>query len=85
VPDIDAMLRGIKETSRGHVIITVPNEPIFRIANFLRGKNVTRFGNPEDHIHHFNKKSLEDLLSGYFSEVNIKVNSTFWLMAACRL
>lgn len=85
VPNSDAMLREIKETSKNHVIITVPNEPIFRIANFLRGKNMTRFGNPEDHIHHFNEKSLENLLSGYFSKVNIKVNSVFWLMATCSL
>lgn len=85
VPNSDAMLRAIEETTKNHVIITVPNEPIFRIANFLRGKNMTRFGNPEDHIHHFNKKSLEYLLSGYFSEVDIKINSTFWLMATCTL
>jgi ubiquinone/menaquinone biosynthesis C-methylase UbiE len=85
VPNSDLMLKEIKRVSRNYVIITVPYEPIFHVANFLRGKNVTRFGNPEDHIHHFNKRSLEKMLSEYFSQVNIKINSTFWLMATCCL
>ena len=85
VPNIEAVLREIKVISRSYVLITVPSEPIFRIANFLRGKNLASFGNPMDHIHHFSKKSLRDLLSEYFSQVDIEVNSTFWLMATCRL
>lgn len=85
VPDTHAMLRELVDVSRRYVLITVPNEPIFRTANFFRGKNLTRFGNPEDHIHHFNMKSLKELLYEYFSEVVLKTNSTFWLMANCRL
>lgn len=85
VLDIDAMLEELMKVSRSYILITVPNEPIFRIANFLRGKNVTRLGNPEDHIHHFNKRSLKNILSVYFSEVDVKVNSAFWVMATCRI
>ena len=85
VPDTEALLKEIKRVSKDYVLITVPNEPLFRLANFFRGKNVTRLGNPEDHIHHFNRKSLEFLLSKHFSEVKIKVNSFFWLMAICHI
>lgn len=85
VPNAEALLREIKRVSKDYVLITVPNEPLFRLANFFRGKNIKRLGNPEDHIHHFNRKSLEFLLAKHFSEVKIKVNSFFWLMAICHI
>lgn len=38
----------------GHsVVLSVPNEPFFRLGNMLALKNVSRFGNPPDHIQHW--------------------------------
>jgi len=85
VIDINSLLEEFSRVSRKYVLITVPNEPLFRIMNFLRGKNIKRFGDPEDHVHHFNKKTLEKLLSNYYSRVNVSINSYFWLMAICYL
>lgn len=85
VRDTKSLLKEIKRVSKEFVLITVPNEPRFRIANFLRGKNIRRFGNIEGHIHHFNKRSLKLLLSEHFSEIDIKVNAFFWISALCQV
>lgn len=52
----------IRVTSQ-HLIISVPHEPFFRIANFLRGKNISRFGNDIDHVNWFTVQKLKRLLS----------------------
>ncbi len=44
--------------SKRFLYITVPHEPWFCMGNLLVLKNITRFGNPEDHIHHWTKKSF---------------------------
>ena len=76
--DVNAAISEIKRVSKNYVIITVPNEPFFRLANFLRGKNIKTLGNIPDHIHHFNKHSLEKVLSKFFSKVQVRNNSFFW-------
>lgn len=48
--------------SRKYLIISVPNEPLFMLSNFLRGKNLSRFGNDEEHINHWNPLSLKKYL-----------------------
>ena len=83
--DIDAAISEIKRVSKNYVIITVPNEPFFKLANFLRGKNIKTFGNTPDHIHLFNKHSLEKALSKHFSNVQVKNNAIFWIMAISEL
>ena len=55
-------LKEILRVSRKHLIISVPNEPFFMISNFLRGKNLSRLGNDEGHINHWNIFSLEKYL-----------------------
>ena len=48
--------KGLKElvrVSKKYCILSVPNEPFFMLGNFLRGKNVSRFGNDIEHINHW--------------------------------
>ena len=78
---IDEALKEIKRIAQKDIIITVPNEPFFRIANFFRGKNLTRFGNPPDHVNHYTKKTLYQLLDRYFSNISIKTNGFLWILA----
>jgi SAM-dependent methyltransferase len=39
----------LRVTRRG-CLLSVPHEPFFRLGNLLRGKNLTRLGNPTDHV-----------------------------------
>ena len=43
----------LKRVSSKYVLFSVPNEPFFVLANFLRGKYLTRFGNHPEHINHW--------------------------------
>lgn len=81
LPAIEPAIQEIKRVTKKNVIITVPNDPFFRVANFLRGKNVKSFGNPPDHVHHFNKKTLKSLLSKFYLKGEISKNAFLWLIA----
>lgn len=56
-------LKEILRVSKKYLIISVPNEPLFMISNFLRGKNLSRLGNDIEHINHWNPLSLKKYLT----------------------
>ncbi|HWQ15529.1 MAG TPA: class I SAM-dependent methyltransferase [Roseiflexaceae bacterium] len=41
------------------LLLSVPNEPLFRGANFLRGKNMRQLGNDPGHLNHWSARSFE--------------------------
>lgn len=45
--------------SKKYVLLSVPNEPFFMMANLLRGKNLSRWGNDIEHIQHWSSGSFE--------------------------
>lgn len=53
-------LRNIKElcAENGFVLLSVPNEPIWRICNMARGKYWRNFGNTPGHIQHWTKRTF---------------------------
>lgn len=52
-------LEEIVRVSKKYCLLSVPNEPLFMISNFLRGKNLSRWGNDIEHINHWSKSSFE--------------------------
>ncbi|MBU2638234.1 MAG: class I SAM-dependent methyltransferase [Nanoarchaeota archaeon] len=55
----------ISSLSSEHIIVSVPNEPFFRIATFLRGKFLRSLGNMPGHIHNWSKDEFVKLLGPY--------------------
>ncbi len=58
---LDRPERGLAElvrVSRRWLLLSVPNEPFFRGANFLRGKNMHDWGNDPGHINHWSAQSF---------------------------
>jgi SAM-dependent methyltransferase len=53
LPEPARALRELRRVARGGCLLSVPHEPFFRLGNLLRGKNVTRLGDPTDHLHHW--------------------------------
>ncbi|HHH28755.1 MAG TPA: class I SAM-dependent methyltransferase [Polyangiaceae bacterium] len=75
----DVALEQIASRTKKRALLTVPNEPLFMAANFLRGKNITRLGNDIEHINHYNPRSFRRLLEPRF-EV-LEVTTSFpWLL-----
>lgn len=56
-------IRELLRVTKKYLIISVPNEPLFMISNFLRGKNLSRFGNDEGHVNHWNPSNLKRYLT----------------------
>jgi ubiquinone/menaquinone biosynthesis C-methylase UbiE len=65
-------LKELYRVTKKYCVITVPNEPFFRTANFLRGKNISRWGNDIDHIQHWSKRGIVKLLENHFKIKNVR-------------
>ncbi len=76
-------LRELVRVSRRHIVISVPNEPLFRLTNLARGKYVGRWGDHPEHCQHWNRSSLAALLAGW-TDVTAVRSSYPWLIASCR-
>ncbi len=59
-------LAEIRRVAKKYVVLSVPNEPWFQLANFLRGKYLSRLGNHPEHINRWNVSQFKKLISKYF-------------------
>lgn len=73
----------IQASTNKYLLFSVPNEPFFRIANLMRLKYISDFGNPPGHINHWSKKSFKRFLkSNKLDIINIST-TTVWILALC--
>ncbi len=56
--DPSQALTELCRVSRGHLLLSMPHEPWFRAMNFLRGKNLARWGDDPEHVNHWNVRSF---------------------------
>jgi 2-polyprenyl-3-methyl-5-hydroxy-6-metoxy-1,4-benzoquinol methylase len=55
-------LDAVARASRGHVLVTVPREPLWRVLNVLRGRYWGTLGNTPGHVQHWGRKGILRLL-----------------------
>lgn len=68
-----------RRVAKKNLIFSVPNEPWWRILNLIRFHYLGNFGNTPGHIHHWNRKTFNDLISKYLRVE--KITTPFpWLM-----
>ncbi len=60
-----AALKEIFRVASKYVIIGVPNEPLWRTLNFMRGKYWSAWGNTPGHINHWSTSAFKRLLNEY--------------------
>lgn len=66
-------------------IFSVPNEPIWRILNMVRGKYIRRFGNTPGHIRHWSKRKFVKMLKDECDLEPILIKAPLpWIMVYCR-
>jgi ubiquinone/menaquinone biosynthesis C-methylase UbiE len=84
VPDPDRALREIARVGRGPVLLSVPREPIWRMANLVRGKYLSEWGNTPGHIQHWSKRGFADLVRRHLDVVEVR--SPFpWTFTSARV
>jgi 2-polyprenyl-3-methyl-5-hydroxy-6-metoxy-1,4-benzoquinol methylase len=76
----DRVLAQMARVASGHMLISVPREPLWRTLNVARGAYLRTLGDTPGHRHHWSRRDLERLL-GAHGEV-IEVRTPFpWVMA----
>jgi len=79
--------RAIAEMARvssGHLLVSVPREPLWRALNVARGAYVRELGNTPGHVNHWSKRSFVDLLGGAGEVVEIRAPCP-WTMLLVRV
>lgn len=69
--------------SAGWLLLSVPNEPLFRGANFLRGKNVRAWGNDPGHVNHWSSRGFLRFAGAHCRVVAARTSFP-WTIALCR-
>jgi SAM-dependent methyltransferase len=63
-------LRELCRVSKCFCLLSVPHEPWFRLANFLRGKNLSCWGNDPEHIQNWSRGSFLRFVQPYIDVVD---------------
>ncbi|MBT3188777.1 MAG: class I SAM-dependent methyltransferase [Anaerolineae bacterium] len=63
--NVEKGLSELFRISKKHILLSVPNEPIWKILNVARGKYLRDFGNTPGHINHWNIVQFPKFLSTY--------------------
>ncbi|MFC4892657.1 class I SAM-dependent methyltransferase [Pseudofrancisella aestuarii] len=73
-------LQKMRSLQGKYYLFSVPNEPIWRVLNFCRGKYIKNFGNTPGHINHWSTKSFQKLIKDNGFKI-IEINNPFpWNM-----
>jgi ubiquinone/menaquinone biosynthesis C-methylase UbiE len=71
VMDPVAALAELVRVSRGGMVLSVPREPIWRVANMARGKYLAALGNTPGHIQHWSRRSFAELVGSQLEVVSV--------------
>ena len=84
VPDAAHTVAEMARVASGHLLVSVPREPLWRGLNMARGAYLKDLGNTPGHLNHWSKRSFVALLSRH-GEV-VEARSPFpWTMLLVRL
>ena len=84
VPDPEHTLAEMARVAHGHLLASVPREPLWRALNVARGAYVRELGNTPGHVNHWSRRAFVALL-GRYGEV-VQARAPFpWTMVLVRL
>lgn len=81
--DPEVGLQALQRVVGKHLIISVPQEPLWRLLNMARGKYIPHWGNTPGHLQHWSKRGFIRLVSKYFDIIETK-SPLPWTMLLCR-
>ena len=65
VPMPARALDEIARVCRGHALVSVPREPIWRVGNLARGRYLRELGNTPGHVNHWSARSFERFVGAH--------------------
>jgi 2-polyprenyl-3-methyl-5-hydroxy-6-metoxy-1,4-benzoquinol methylase len=84
VPDPEHTVAEMARVASGHLLVSVPREPLWRGLNMARGAYLRDLGNTPGHVNHWSKRAFVELLSRH-GEV-VEARSPFpWTMLLVRV
>jgi 2-polyprenyl-3-methyl-5-hydroxy-6-metoxy-1,4-benzoquinol methylase len=83
LPDPRAGLARLAAQRMGHVLLSVPREPVWRVLNCARGKYLADLGNTPGHLQHWSRRGFIGLVSGYF-DIRAVRSPLPWTMVLAR-
>jgi 2-polyprenyl-3-methyl-5-hydroxy-6-metoxy-1,4-benzoquinol methylase len=84
VPDPAHTVAEMARVASGHLLVSVPREPLWRGLNMARGAYLRDLGNTPGHVNHWSKRAFAELLSRH-GEV-VEARSPFpWTMLLVRV
>ena len=84
VPHPDRALAELTRVAARDVVVSVPREPLWRIANMARGKYWNDLGNTPGHIQHWSSRGFRRFVARHL-EVTAHHSPTPWTMLAARV
>ena len=76
----DAALAELARVSSSRVLLSVPNEPIWRLSNMARLKYLRHFGNTMGHIQHWTRWAFLRLVRRHLDVTEVRTWLPFWSM-----
>ena len=84
VPDPEHTVAEMARCASGHLLVSVPREPMWRMLNMARGAYLSDLGNTPGHLNHWSKRSFVRMLERHGKVVQAR--SPFpWTMLLVRV
>ena len=84
VPNPEHTVAEMARVASGHLLVSVPREPVWRMTNLARGAYLRELGNTPGHLNHWSKAAFTRLLAQH-GEV-VEARSPFpWTMLLVRV
>lgn len=77
-------LEEMTRVARSAVIVTVPHEPWWRLANMARGRYLSDFGNTPGHVQHWSRSSFSRQLAATSGTASVRTLG-LWLLGVIHL
>ena len=77
-------VEGLRKLNASHYLISVPNEPIWRLLNMMSGKYWAALGNTPGHLNHWSRSTFARFLGRSGFVVEKTLNPFPWLMLTGR-
>ena len=82
VPFPELALAELERVARRDLVVSVPREPIWRVANLARGKYARDLGNTPGHVNHWGKRHFAELIGRRFNLASVQTPFPWTVIAA---